>query len=63
MSNSVKGNPQAHTNADPHARVMARLERMSPREILETSVRAGVHTPDGKLTPQYTDSSAKPAKR
>ncbi len=30
-----------------------RLKKMSPDEVFETSVRAGIHNPDGTLTPQY----------
>ena len=29
------------------------MKKMSPREMFELAVRAGVYTPDGKLTPEY----------
>lgn len=45
--------PPPHINAEPHKRVMAWLQKMSPQEALRLSVEAGVHTPDGKLTSNY----------
>jgi hypothetical protein len=51
----------------PHAattkRVLAELAQMSPAELKATFVRAGIHTPDGKLTPAYGGRARKPAKR
>ncbi len=45
--------PPPHPNAETHKKVMALLRKMTPQEALEMSVRAGVHTPDGRLTPPY----------
>jgi hypothetical protein len=47
-----------HANAEAHARVMARLEKMTPEEFLASLVRAGICTPDGKLTEHYVDQPA-----
>ena len=45
--------PPPHPNARTHRRVMALLESMTPQEALALSVKAGIHTPDGKLTAPY----------
>ncbi len=42
-----------HANAEVHKRIMAKLKRMTPHEIFLTSVRAGIYTPEGKLTERY----------
>jgi len=34
-------------------RALARLKQLSTRELFELAVRAGIYTPDGKLTPPY----------
>lgn len=39
--------------AEVHARVLAQLQKMTPEEIFQTSVRSGIHTPDGRLTEHY----------
>lgn len=44
-----------HPNAEPHRRLMAKLATMTDEEIVQTSVRAGIHTPDGKLTAAYAE--------
>lgn len=36
-----------------HARAMARLRIMSPEEIFQSAVAAGIYTPDGQLTAPY----------
>ncbi len=45
--------PPPHENAETHARVMARLEKMDRDELIASSVRAGIRTPDGQLTAPY----------
>lgn len=47
-----------HANAEAHALVMARLEKMTPEEFMASLVRAGICTPDGKLTEHYVDPPA-----
>lgn len=44
-----------HSNAGPHARLMARLEKMTSAEFFQTLVEAGIYTPDGELTEHYRD--------
>lgn len=44
-----------HANAEAHARLMARLEKMTPAEFFQTLVDAGIYTPDGELTEHYRD--------
>jgi hypothetical protein len=34
-------------------RVLAKMKKMSPENILAIAVRAGIYTKDGKLTPAY----------
>ena len=36
-----------------HERALKRLDRMTPQEGFETLVKAGIFTPDGKLSPRY----------
>lgn len=45
--------PPPHANAEYHRRVMELLKTMTPEEALAISVKAGIHTPDGKLTAPY----------
>lgn len=47
--------PPPHANAEVHKRIMAKLAKMIPREVFESAVRAGIYTPDGKLTEHYAD--------
>jgi roadblock/LC7 domain-containing protein len=35
---------------------MARLAKMTPQEVFQTAVRAGIYTSDGKLTEHYADA-------
>jgi hypothetical protein len=42
-----------HANAKVHARIMRKLARMTPEEIFQTSVDAGIYTKAGKLTKHY----------
>ncbi|MCP4549374.1 MAG: hypothetical protein GY835_23210 [bacterium] len=52
-----------HSNAAYHRRVMESLETMTPEEALERSVKAGIHTPDGKLTAAYKPPEDEPHDR
>lgn len=36
-----------------HAEAMDRIRNMTSAEFRETSIRAGIHYPDGTLTPEY----------
>jgi len=54
--------PPPHTNAEVHRRIMRRLRKMSAAEIFQTSVDAGIHRKDGKLTRPYTMSTDAPAR-
>ncbi len=49
-----------HSNAEYHRRVMKSLETMTPEEALARSVKAGIHTPDGKLTAAYKPPEDEP---
>jgi hypothetical protein len=52
--------PPPHTNAEAHAKVMAKLDQMTTSELRASMVKAGVYTPDGKaLAEQYRDSENK----
>jgi hypothetical protein len=33
--------------------ILAEMQRFTPREAFELAVRAGIYTPDGRLTPPY----------
>ena len=46
-----------HANAEVHKRIMAKLDQMSPKEVFQTAVDAGIYTPDGKLTQHYAPGS------
>ncbi|MBI5543841.1 MAG: hypothetical protein HY901_08145 [Deltaproteobacteria bacterium] len=48
--------PPPHANAKTHARIMAKLERMTPDEVFQTAVRAGIYTADGRLTSHYSSN-------
>lgn len=45
-----------HFGAEAHERLMKRLAKMTPAEIFQTSVDAGIHNPDGTLTKHYAPS-------
>jgi len=34
-------------------RALAKMEQMSPEELFQLAVRAGIYTPEGELTPPY----------
>jgi hypothetical protein len=42
-----------HANAETHAVVMRWLRTATTGEIMAVSVKAGVYTSDGELTPEY----------
>ena len=46
-----------HENAEAHARLMARLEKMTPQEILESAIRSGIYSKDGKLLKPYAPTA------
>lgn len=52
--------PPPHINAEPHRRLMEYLASLSEEEraryLGDASVRAGIYTPDDKLTEHYRDS-------
>jgi hypothetical protein len=35
--------------------VLRKLKAMTPKEVFELAVRAGIYTPDGELTAHYRD--------
>lgn len=43
--------------AATHRRIMERVEKMTPTEFVESLVRAGIYTADGKLAPYYAGES------
>lgn len=45
--------PPVHINAKAHRRLMAKLRKMKPGEVLAAAVRAGIYTEDGQLTEHY----------
>ena len=42
--------------------IIAEIQAMTPEELLEASVEAGIHNPDGSLTQAYTDTSNAPVR-
>ena len=44
-------------------RVLAKMQRMTPDQLFQLAVRAGIYTKDGKLTPPYRDDAAPSASR
>ena len=42
-----------HANAEAHARFVAEMAKMTPKEIFQTIVDAGIYTPDGELAEPY----------
>lgn len=43
----------ARSEAEAHRKVLDRVAQMSPDELFQWSVKAGVYTKDGQLTPEY----------
>jgi hypothetical protein len=50
--------PPPHANAETHRRIMKKLAAMTPKEIMDTSIAAGIHTKSGKLTARYRSSAS-----
>ena len=44
-------------------RALAEMQRMSPQELFQLAVRAGIYTKKGKLTKQYRSDAAPSASR
>jgi len=42
-----------HSNAKAHEKVMTMLKTMTPQQVFELAVEAGIYTSDGKLTEHY----------
>jgi hypothetical protein len=55
--------PPPHANAAVHKKIMQDLRRMTPKEVLQVAIEAGIYTPDGKLTEPYASGSAANGKR
>jgi hypothetical protein len=64
----MSGNGKFKPTLDPEApgldemtrrrrRVLARMQQMSPDELRQLGVRAGIFTEDGQLTPPYRDDA------
>jgi hypothetical protein len=45
-------------DAAAHARVMAWLKNATPEEVFQSSVEAGIYSPDGQLLPPYADEES-----
>lgn len=53
-----------HENAEVHKHVMAELARMTPEQVFQSAVKAGIYAEDGELTKPYRNGeSAKPGSR
>jgi len=48
-----------HINEEPHKKLMARLDRMTKEEQLQSLVNAGICDKDGKLLPPYNGEEIK----
>lgn len=53
------GKASASANDAAHRELMQQLKKMTPRQVLETSVRVGIHTKSGKLTKRYAPESTR----
>ena len=53
LHSSLRPGLAPHPTAKSHREAMQRLRAMSPEELLATSVKAGVHNPDGSLQEAY----------
>ena len=49
--------PSPHINEEVHRKIMTKLKKMTPEEIFQSSVRSGIHNPEGDLTEQYKMSN------
>ena len=45
--------PPPHENAAVHALIMEELRKMTPEEVFQTAVDAGIYSPSGRLTRPY----------
>ncbi len=59
---SKEWKPPPHANAEAHKRLMDRLSKMSSKDVLESSIKAGIHTKDGSLSSHYKPKSKQTAK-
>lgn len=48
-----KFEPPPIPQADAHAAALRAVKKMTPAQVLESSVRAGIHRRDGSLTKRY----------
>ncbi len=51
-----RANGKVHSRSEllaAHERALKRTREMTPHEGFKSLVRAGIYTPDGKLTPRY----------
>lgn len=65
---SVRAKPiPAVSSGDAGAKVrrtvLAKMGKMSPRELFRLAVKAGIYTQSGKLTPPYRDDAGPSASR
>ena len=44
-------------------RALAKLKQLSPEELFQLAVRAGIYRPDGRLTPPYRPDAEPSASR
>jgi len=52
----TRGNGKVHSRSEliaAHERALKRTRKMTAREGFESLVRAGIYTPEGKLTSRY----------
>jgi hypothetical protein len=61
--NPGKSKPKLDEETRVRRRVLAKLGRMSQKELFEIAVRAGIYTRSGKLTKHYRDDAAPSASR
>lgn len=60
----VLSGPGIDAETQERRRVLARMQTMTPDQLFELAVRAGIYTEDGKLTRHYRKSkSSAPAVR
>lgn len=45
--------PPELPNAEAYRRALARVRSMTPQQVFESSVRAGIHNSDGTLSDEY----------
>jgi hypothetical protein len=53
----------ADAGTQVHRKVLAKMGKMSPRELFDLAVRAGIYTENGKLTRPYRDDAGPSASR